>query len=33
MDRLEIVAPRASGEVDFAVVLKKDGFWASAWLK
>jgi hypothetical protein len=30
MDRLEIVAPRASGEVDFEAVLKKDGFWASA---
>jgi hypothetical protein len=25
MDRLEIVAPRTSGEVDFTVVLKKDG--------
>jgi hypothetical protein len=33
MDRLEIVAPRTSGEIDFEVVLKKDGFGASAWLK
>jgi hypothetical protein len=30
MDRLEIVASRTSSEADFATVMKKDGFWASA---
>jgi hypothetical protein len=33
MGGLEIVAPRTSGEIDSAVVLKKDGYWASARLK